>query len=163
MYRSLAVRTCLAVLALTLSATVARATPTQAEVFRGIQDGVGQHDSISTKGMVATGAVVGGIVIVALTVNHRRHQQELAAGGWGSATSDPTPSGRRRGAANNHPGKLVRELMKEAGLTRAQVRQLEALNERLAADDRDVRHLATLLLCPSLIASARPEPIVRAG
>jgi hypothetical protein len=63
----------------------------------------------------------------------------------------------------NHPGKLVRELMKEAGLTRAQVRQLEALNDRLAADDRSVQHLATLLLCPSLIAAARPPQIVRGG
>ena len=144
------------------STTPARADPSQEDVFRSIQSSVGHSDSVSGKAMVGTLAVVAAVVIVAVIVTQRQSRRELAAGGWGSASS--AGEGRSAGAPsiNNH-GKLVRELMREAGLTRAQVRQLEAVNDRLADSDRDVQHLATLLLCPSLIAAARPESIVQAA
>ncbi len=55
----------------------------------------------------------------------------------------------------NHQGKLLRELMKSAGLKRSQIRQLKALSADLAAKNQPVQNLATLLLCPSLIKKAR--------
>ena len=154
-----------AVVFLAWNATAARADPSQADVFRSIQSSVGNRDSVSGTSVVATLAVVGAVVIVAVVWTHRQNRRAFVNGGWGSATSGAIGGGggRSRQASDptNNPKKLIKELMNEAGLTRAQVRQLEALNDRLAADDRSVQHLATLLLCPSLIASARPPTIVR--
>ena len=149
---------------LALAASAARAEPTQADVFKSIQNSVNGHDSVSMTGVVGTLAVVAGIVIVAVVVTQRQNRRAVVNGGWGSASSSTViSSGRATPGVVNNPDKLVRELMKEAGLTRAQVRQLESLNDRLAADDRAVQHLATLLLCPSLIAAARPGQVVRAA
>ncbi len=145
-----------------------RAEPTQQDVFRSIQTSVGNQDSVSGKGLAASLAVVGGIVIVAVVATRRGDRRDLARGGWASATSggsstgSPPPAGARpSGGPANSPAKLVRELMREAGLTRAQVRQLEALNDRLADDGRAVQNLATLLLCPSLITAARADDTTR--
>ena len=151
---------------LAAAAAPARADPSQADVFRSIQSSVGNQDPISGRAVGAAVAIVGGIAIVAVVYTQRQNRREFVNGGWGSATSGGGGGrgrGRRPTDPMNNPGKLVRELMKEAGLTRAQVRQLEALNDRLAADDRSVQHLATLLLCPSLIAAAKPPQIVRGG
>jgi hypothetical protein len=150
-----------------LAATVpARADqPTQQDVFKSIQDNVNGADAISTKTLVGCGAVVVGLTIIFTKRQEREERTDVINGGWGSAglpRTVPAGVGRKSGVVNS-PSKLVRELMKEAGLTRAQVRQLESLNERLAADDRSVQHLATLLLCPSLISSAKPEQILRAA
>ncbi len=150
------------VAAVLAGAGVARADPSQEDVFRSIQSSVGHEDSISGRGMAITAAVVGGVVAVAVVMTVRQNRREMAGGGWGSASSGPAyKAGRGAATPASHSGKLVRELMKEAGLTRAQVRQLEAVNARLADDDRAVQHLATLLLCPSLITAARPEAIVQ--
>ncbi len=149
-----------------MAAVPARGEPTQQQVFQSIQQSVNGDPSIGGKTIAGCVAVVVGFVIVGFVVTKRQERDEVINGGWGSAgTSSSVPAGAKRGTPGvvNNPTKLVRELMKEAGLTRAQVRQLESLNERLADDDRAVKHLATLLLCPSLIAAARPEQILRAA
>lgn len=132
----------------------------QQDLVNSFRDGMRGHDStVSGKTLAAGGVTVVALILVAVVISQRQERSEVEHGGWGSAG---VPKGRRGNTAIvNNPQKLVKELMKEAGLTRAQVRQLESLNHRLAQDDRDVKHLATLLLCPSLIASARPEQIVR--
>ena len=47
---------------------------------------------------------------------------------------------------NNHQGKLMRELMKTAGLKSAQIRQLKAINADLAEKNQPITNLVTLLL-----------------
>jgi hypothetical protein len=153
-----------AAIAMVVGATTpAMGEPSQEEVFKSIQHSVGDSDPISGKTIIGAVAVIVGLVLVGVVVTRRQERQEVVNGGWGSAGAPKTLPGASRGTPGvvNNPAKLVRELMKEAGLTRAQVRQLESLNDRLSADDRAVKNLATLLLCPSLIAAARPEQIVR--
>ena len=125
------------------------ANPTQEDVFKSISSNVDHSGSINGTAVIAVAAAAVGVVLVAVVVNARQSRQ--AAGGW---STGGTAAGRAAGPVN-HSGKLLRELMKETGLTRAQVRQLEAANDRLAADDRGVDHLVTLLLCPSLLAASR--------
>jgi hypothetical protein len=122
--------------------------PWPADVARSIQNGMGSNDSVSGKTMAAVAAGAVGVVLLAVVVNARQNRQ--SAGGW-----TPTRAARSAGSPPKHSGKLVKELMRETGLTRGQVRQLEAANARLADEDRGVEHLATLLLCPSLLAAAR--------
>ena len=136
-----------AIVSVLVSAGVARAAPpTQEDVFRSISSNVDHHESISGTTMAGIGAAVVAVVCVAVVVNARQNRRESA--GYAA----PLP--RAAVGPGNHPAKLVRELMRETGLTKAQMRQLEAANDRLADDDRSVEHLATLLLCPSLLSSA---------
>ena len=115
----------------------ARAEPSTNDALKSIRDHVSGGDStISTNGMIGIGAVIAGFAIVGFVVTKRQERDEVVNGGWGSAGAPQTLPGAKRGTPGvvNNPGKLVRELMKEAGLTRAQVKQLEMLNDRLAAD-----------------------------
>ena len=143
------------------SATTARANPSQDEVFKSISNNVDHGSSISGTAVVAIAAVAVGIVLLAVVINARQNRDGGAWSTGGGEAAAVGPGPRRAGGPVNHPGKLVRELMRETGLTRARVRQLEAANDRLAADDRGVEHLATLLLCPSLLAASRGEGVGR--
>jgi hypothetical protein len=112
----------------------AQATPTQEDVFKSIQTNV--NDPVDGEKVLAFFAVLVGAAILIAVFNRR---QKIVA--------DPRPL--------NHQGKLVRELMKSAGLKTAQIRQLKALRDELAEQDQPVENLVTLLLCPSLIKKAR--------
>ncbi len=117
------------------AAATAVAGPTQADVFRSIQNNV-DHPIDGTKVLAVLAAVAGAVVLGVVVSRWKQHRK--------SAT--------RR--AKNGPALLLRELARTVGLRRDQVRQLRVLNARLAADGQGVQHLATLLLCPSLIRRA---------
>ena len=139
---------------LLLTASAVRADPpTMEDVRRSISSNVDHSDSISGKAMGGIAAAAVGVVLVAVVVNHR--QSRRTPGGWSTGGGGGGPAAPRVAGPMNHPGKLVRELMRETGLTKGQLRQLAAANDRLADDDRAVEHLATLLLCPSLLTASK--------
>ena len=112
----------------------AHANPTQEEVFKSLQNT--EKETIDGRKLVAVLAAGAGVVILILLINNRMQEKVLPR-------------------TLNHPGKLVRELMKSAGLKSAQIRQLKAINEELAGKNQSVENLVTLLLCPSLIKKAK--------
>ena len=144
------------VIGLCLAGRAAAAPPTQEDALKSISRSVDSGDSVSGRAMVGITAAAVGVVLLAVVVNarqNRRDQQGWSTAGGGSAGT--ALAVRPAAAPASHPGKLVRELMRETGLTKAQLRQLEAANDRLAEDGRAVEHLATLLLCPSLLTASK--------
>jgi hypothetical protein len=124
------------------SALPANATPTQEDVFKSISSNVDQ--SVDGRKMLGFLAAIVGLGILAVVINSWQQRPV-------------------RAKVTNHQGKLMRELMKSAGLKSSQIRQLKALSADLAARGQPVENLATLLLCPSLIKKARePQPRDRA-
>jgi hypothetical protein len=121
------------------SALTAHAAPTQEDVFKSISGNM--DDKIDGQKVLGVCAAAAGLIILLVLINKRQQREDL-----------PT--------VTNHQGKLIRELMKTAGLKSAQIRQLKAINADLAAKGVPVKNLATLLLCPSLIKRAR-EPQTR--
>lgn len=59
--------------------------------------------------------------------------------------------GRKAGVLN-HPGRLTRELMRQASISSAELKQLRMLSESVEAQTGETPDPLTLLLCPSLIA-----------
>jgi hypothetical protein len=110
------------------------ANPTQEDVFKSIQNN--EKDTIDGRKLLAVLAAGAGLAIIIVLINNRQQQRELPK-------------------TLNHQGKLLRELMKSAGLKNAQLRQLKQLSNELADKGQPVDNLVTLLLCPSLIKKAR--------
>jgi len=121
------------------SALPAHAAPSQEDVFKSISGNM--DDKIDGRKVLGVCAAAAGLVILLVLINKRQQRQDL-----------PT--------VTNHQGKLIRELMKTAGLKSSQIRQLKAINAELAAKGMPVQNLATLLICPSLIKKAK-EPVGR--
>ena len=119
-----------------LSSFPAHATPTQEDVFKSIQSN--ENDQIDGRKVLAFFAAAGGVVIMILLINKRQQREE-------------------RPKTLNHQAKLLKELMKSAGLKSSQVRQLKMLSADLRAGGEPVENLVTLLLCPSLIQKARQD------
>jgi hypothetical protein len=119
-----------------LSSFSALATPTQEDVFKSIQSNV--NDQIDGRKMMAFFAGAAGVIIMIVLINNRQQRVE-------------------RPKVLNHQTKLLRELMKTAGLKSAQVRQLKMLSADLRERNQPVENLVTLLLCPSLIQKARGD------
>ncbi len=125
-----------ALIAVSVSITSAPvyANPSQEDVFKSIQSNMdGSVDGGKVLAFLAVGA---GIVIVLVLFN-RRQKREAAP------------------RALNHQGKLLRELMKTAGLKPAEARQLKLLADGLAEKGEPLESAITLLLCPSLMQRAR--------
>lgn len=116
------------------SAIPALASPTQEEVFKSINENVGE--SVDGTKVLAIAAAAAGITIILVLFNRRQTRQAV-----------PT--------ALNHQGKLLRELMKTAGLKPAEARQLKVLAEQAAAAGEPVESAVTLLLCPSLMKKVK--------
>ncbi len=116
--------------------STAIANPTQEDVFKSISSNVDQ--SVDGRKMLGFLAAIVGLGLLAVVINN-----------WQQRPARPK--------VTNHQGKLMRELMKSAGLKSSQIRQLKALSADLAARGQPVENLTTLLLCPSLIKKAR-EP-----
>ncbi len=114
----------------------ASANPTQQDVFKSINENVGQ--SVDGRKVLAVLALAVGIVIVLVLFNRRQTRQAV-----------PT--------ALNHQGKLLREMMKTAGLKPAEARQLKVLADQAAAAGEPVESPITLLLCPSLMKRLREK------
>ena len=115
----------------------ASAAPTQEDVFKSINENVGS--TVDGKKLLAILAAVGGVAIILVLVNRRQ------------TTRPVVPQ------ALNHQGKLLREVMKTAGLKPAEARQLKVLAERAAAAGEPVSSPITLLLCPSVMKKVKEE------
>jgi hypothetical protein len=120
----------------------ASAGPTQEDVFKSINENVGQTvDGTKVLAVLAAGA---GIVIILVLFNRRQVREAI-----------PRPL--------NHQGKLMREMMKTAGLKPAEARQLKVLADQLAAAGEPLESPITLMLCPSLMQRARGEDAAEQG
>ena len=119
-----------------MNADPAFASPTQEEVFKSIQNS--ENESVDGGKLLAVLAVGVGLAIV-LTLFSRRQKREAVP------------------KALNHQGKLLREMMKAAGLKTSEIRQLKALAEEVAAVSEPLDNPLTLMLCPSLVQSSRQQ------
>lgn len=117
----------LALLTLLLTATVLGA-PTQEDVFKSIQDSVG--DTVDPNKFFAMLLGIAGICII-IALLSRKQKREIAP------------------KALNHPGKLIKEAVKQIQLKPAEVKQLRTL-----AEVQGVTNPLTLLLCPSVLGKA---------
>jgi len=127
-----------ALLVLSISPRLLAAPPSQQDVFKSIQDSMGAGKEVdSTPIYILVGSGIG--VLVILSLLSRRQQKK---------TSDD---------AFNHPGKLLKEVLRDVPIKAAEVKQLKML-AGLVHDttDDDVSPLA-LLLCPSLMAKGLKE------
>jgi hypothetical protein len=116
------------------AAVPARANPTQEDVFKSISSNV--NDQVDGRKVIGFLAAFVGLVILMVLINSRQQRKEVPK-------------------VTNHQGRLMRELMRSAGLKRSQIRQLKSLSDDLADGNQPVENLVTLLLCPSLIRKAR--------
>jgi hypothetical protein len=112
----------------------ASAGPTQEDVFKSINENVGS--SVDGGKVLAILAAAAGIVIILVLFNRRQ-------------TREAVPQ------ALNHQGKLLREIMKTAGLKPAEARQLKVLADQAASAGEPVENPITLLLCPSVMKKVR--------
>lgn len=115
----------------TLVCSRALATATQEEVFKSIQDNVGQ--SADPKKFFAFMAGAAGLILLLAVLSNRKKRQV-------------TPK------TLNHHGKLLKEIVKKVDLRPAEIRQLKML-----AEGQKVSSPLTLLLCPSVLAKAVKE------
>jgi hypothetical protein len=114
----------------------ASAAPTQEEVFKSISNNLGPTVD-GTKVFAVFLTALGAAVLLAVLSKRQKRAalpQQL-----------------------NHQGKLLRELIKTAGLTRSEAKTLGVLVEQLEAAGQPLRNPLTLLLCPSLTRRS-PEP-----
>jgi hypothetical protein len=138
--------TCLAafITVITLFAiTSASAKPTQQEVFRSIQDNVNQTGDSGMKPILLICAGAGVLGLLALFGRRQTKQ----------ATPKPL----------NHPGKLLKEIMKSVPLKPAELKQLKVVTEETAqANDEPPQSPLVLVLCPSVLAKAVQSRTTRA-
>ena len=107
----------------------ASAAPTQEEVFQSIQNNLGPQIDGSKVFALFLAAVGVAVVLVVLSKRQKRAAQPQKL---------------------NHQGKLMRELMKSAGLTRNEAKMLGTIAEQLQTAGQPLRNPLTLMRCPSL-------------
>ena len=114
-----------------LISTTLSAAPTQEDVFRSIQDNVGQ----STDPRKILAFFIGAVAIVILlgVFSH-----------WRKREAKPK--------ILNHQGKLLKEIAAALSLKPAEIKQLKIL-----AEEQKILSPLTLLLCPSLLAKSVKE------
>jgi hypothetical protein len=110
-------------------AITAWATPTQDEVFKSIQNNLGP--TIDGSKVFAVFLTAVGVAMILVVLSKRQKRAALPQ-------------------KLNHQGKLMRELIKTAGLTRSEAKTLGTLVERLETAGQPLRSPLTLMLCPSL-------------
>ena len=111
-----------------LIATIARASPTQEEVFKSISENVGQKTD-SSRFLAGAAAVVAAAILVAV-FSKRKDRVE-------------------KPKSSNHPGKLLKEVVRATSLRPAEVRYLKTLAER-----ESIASPLTFVLCPSVLIKA---------
>jgi hypothetical protein len=109
-------------------ARLAAAGPTQEDVFRSIEQNVGSPSESHSAAPFFY--VVLGLIALIVAIHLRRQRQ-----------TEP--------GTVNHPGKLMKELARALGLSKAEVHQL-----RLLARGAAVENPVVLLLCPSVLTLA---------
>jgi hypothetical protein len=126
-----------------LFASPAMAKPTQQDVFKSIQDNVGQTDDSS---MRALPWVCGGIAVIILLAVVAKRQKNQAV-----------PK------TLNNPGKLIKEVMKVIPLKPREVKQLRIVSDQTHTDDGEsLTNPLVLLLCPSVLIKTVNERSTRA-
>jgi hypothetical protein len=111
-----------------LNSSFASAAPTQEEVFKSINENIGEATDPGKFMALIFGAA--GVVILLVLFSQRRKR-------------DVSPR------SLNHQGKLLKEVVKRINLRPSEVRQLKVL-----AEEQQVSSPLTLLLCPSVLAKA---------
>ena len=115
--------------------STASAKPTQQDVFRSIEDNVGESNESGSKMLLFLGAGVALVLLLAL-FTRRKGQQE------------PTK-------ALNHPGKLTRKLCSALSLKKQEMKQLKLLaDQTTTGDEQPLTSPLVLLLCPSVMVKA---------
>jgi hypothetical protein len=118
-----------------IAATGAFGNPTEEDVFKSVNQNMNSPVDMS-KAVPYLLAALGVIILVILFNYHRQRQN--------------TPR------SLNHPGKLSRELSRRLRLRSIELRQL-----KLLAEEQELEHPLTLILCPSVLAKAMRNPSVR--
>lgn len=121
------------------SAFPTSAAPSQEEVFRSIQQNVGRQTEDGGKGLGLLLGGAGALMMVLLVGSKIRRRQA-------------TPR------VFDHPGRLMREIMKTVPLKPKELKQLKQLADESA---EPVQSPLTLLLCPSVLARALKNGPVR--
>jgi hypothetical protein len=113
----------------------ARATPSQQDVFKSIQDNVGESKTDSSKLLIFMCGGAGFLIILAI-FNQREKR-----------VTSPKPL--------HHAGKLTKEVLKGLPLRPKELKQLTLLaNLTPGPDGQPLSSPVTLMLCPSLLAKA---------
>jgi hypothetical protein len=109
--------------------------PTQEEVFRSLNQNMDAPVDMSKAVPYLLAAL--GVIILVILFNYHRNRQ-----------SSPR--------SLNHPGKLTRELARRLNLRSVELRQL-----KLLAEEQQLEHPLTLILCPSVLGKAIRAPSAR--
>jgi hypothetical protein len=116
-----------------LASPRALAEPTQEEVFKSIGESVDQP--IDSKRVIAVLAGIGGAIVLLVVVGQWRGRD-------------------RTRSALNHPGKLMKEVLRGVPLKGSELRQIKALAQEARPRGQRVQSPLTLLLCPSVLGEA---------
>ena len=122
---------CIAIVLVSFTQSV-RADPSQDAVFKSISSNV--DSSVSGKTVLAGVMVVAGLVMLMAFLSRRQDRRDTVK-------------------TVNSQAKLMRELIKTAGLKPAEARQLRTLADKLAKAGRPVDSPITLMLAPSWVKS----------
>lgn len=104
------------------------ALPTDEDVFKQVQDNY--STPTDPKKFFAVVLAIVGIAVLAVVLSNRKQRKVVPK-------------------TLNHPGKLLKEVMKTVDLRPVEVKQLKIL-----AEDQNVSSPLTLILCPSVLAKA---------
>ena len=125
------------------SSTLVSAKPTQDDVFKSIQDSVGERTEFDFRPVffVAGG---GALVLLLVAVAKHRQPRAVATGAAAAAAAARRPL--------NHPGRLIKQLSRDVPLKPAELKQLKMLAESIEGQAGASPNPISLLLCPSLLA-----------
>jgi hypothetical protein len=115
-----------------------RAEPTQEEVFRSIGQSVDQP--VDSSKVLAVLAGIGGVLALLVVLGQRGGRE-------------------KKTRKQNQPRKLMKEVLRNVPLKKAELKQIKLLSQELKPGGRDerVESPLTLLLCPSLLAEAAKQ------
>ena len=116
-------------------ASAAFANPSQQDVFKSIQDNVGQPTEFDARPVIFLAAAGGAALLLVVVVNY-----------WQKRRSTPRKL--------NHPAKLLREAVREVPLSSSEVKQLKLLADSLENEINGPASPLLMLLCPSLLGKA---------
>jgi len=117
---------------LLLSSSSLASPPSQDDVFKSIQQSVGERTEFDSRPVLLL-AVGGVVVLLVLAVSKRRQQKASAP------------------KAVNHSGRLMKEVLRELPLKPAEMKQLKTLADGIADESGESPNPLTLLICPSLL------------
>ena len=126
-----------------LACSAALAKPSQNDVFKSIEQSVGERTDFDYQPIILLAGAGGLVVLLLALINH--HQKRAAL---------PRKI--------NHPGRLMKEVLRDVPLKPAEVRQLKILAESVQRQTGEPANPLMMLLCPSLLAkglASRPAKL----